>query len=122
MLAPMKLHDSGSRVTHCTGAQKEPSAGRGRYDLLPTEALRRDAIHYELGAQKYADRNWERGIPFSMCMCSLLRHATQWLGGDRSEDHLAAVRWWAGAIMTYEAGIANGRLPAELDDIGGKDE
>jgi hypothetical protein len=116
----MKLKDSGARTTYCTGALKEPSTGRGRYDLLPTEALRRDALHYERGAEKYSPRNWERGIAFSACFCSLLRHAFQWLAGDRSEDHLAAVRWHAAAIMTYEAGIACGKLPAELNDLGGE--
>lgn len=37
-------------------------------------AMRRLAQHYENGAQKYADRNWEKGMPFSRYVDSAKRH------------------------------------------------
>ena len=62
----MKLDDSGQRISYGDGmAIREPSTGKGRYDLVSPFAMRRLAQHYENGAQKYADRNWEKGMPFS---------------------------------------------------------
>jgi hypothetical protein len=50
-------------------------------------------------------------------MASLLRHAFAYLEGKRDEDHAAAVMWNAAALIHYEEQIAQGLLPAELDDI-----
>ncbi|MBW1975258.1 MAG: hypothetical protein JRI45_06770 [Deltaproteobacteria bacterium] len=104
MSTSKKLKDSGLRKEFKSGGQKDPSSRikKGRYDLLPTGAIRRLALLYSKGASKYEDRNWEKGIPFSVCIDSLLRHAFQWLAGERDEDHLAAVAFWAFALMHFE--------------------
>lgn len=110
------LKDSGARVKSLTGADKEPSDGRGDFALLPWDVLWRDAQHYEAGGKKYAPRNWEKGIEFSRCFCSAVRHMTQWWLGDDSEDHLIAARWHLGALARYESAIKAGSLPEALDD------
>ena len=97
------MHDSGQRQAFDSGAVRDVQTGKGRYDLLPTAALMRDAAWIELGAQKYSDRNWEKGIPISRCVDSLFRHLVKYIAGYQDEDHLAAIRWNAGAIMFYEA-------------------
>lgn len=102
------LRDSGEREKFTTGAIREPDTDRGRYDLLPPRPLRRLAIHYERGARKYAPRNWEKGLSWSRCFCSMVRHAFQWLAGDNVEDHLAAVVWNAFTLMHYEEFYAEG--------------
>ncbi len=94
--------DTGERVEHLTGATREPHANKGRFDLIPPEMMFRLAKWYELGGQKYEDRNWEKGLPVSNCINSLLRHAFKYLAGIDDEDHLAAVIWNAAAIMHYE--------------------
>lgn len=94
--------DSGHRERFPTGAQRDTAAGKGRYDLLYPEAIRREACLYERGAVKYEANNWKKGIPSSRFMQSMLRHAFQYLAGDRSEDHLAAVRFNAAGIMYNE--------------------
>lgn len=65
----MKLDDSGQRISYGDGmAIREPSTGKGRYDLVSPFAMRRLAQHYENGAQKYADRNWgKRNAFFKIC-------------------------------------------------------
>jgi len=108
------------RVTTGLGGTREAATGKGAYYLLPPEGIHRLAKHYESGAKKYNPRNWEKGIPFSRCSDSMLRHAFQWLAGDMSEDHLAAVAWNAMAIMTYQERIEKGTLPADLDDMPSK--
>ena len=96
------LPDSGNRQVFITGAIREPATHKGRYDLLSPIALSRVAIHYENGAIKYDDRNWEKGIPASRCMSSALRHLFQYLLGMDNEDHLAAACWNVMAIMHFE--------------------
>ena len=97
------LPDSGQREQFSTGAVREIQTGKGRYDLITPYGLQRLALHYERGAAKYADRNWEKGIPVSRCFSSAVRHLFQYLAGDRSEDHLAAAAWNIMAIMHFEA-------------------
>jgi len=113
----VELKDSGKREGFVTGAVRDIRVEKGRYDLISPIALRRLAIHYERGARKYADRNWEKGINMSRTMDSLLRHANQYREGDRSEDHLAAIAWNAFALIHYEEMIQRGLLPKELADI-----
>lgn len=103
--------------TFDTGSVRGDRTGKGRYDLLPREAIHRVAQLYERGATAYGDRNWERGQPFSRVVDSMLRHAFQAAAGMDDEDHLAAVAWNALALITFEERIARGELPAELDDL-----
>ncbi len=96
------LEDSGERQQFDTGAVRDPAEGKGRYDLITPHGLRRLALHYEAGAKKYDDRNWERGIPASRCFSSAVRHLYRWLNGERKEDHLAAAAWNIFAIMHFQ--------------------
>lgn len=96
------MNDGGARMTYDTGALREPSTGKGAYELISPFALERIAIWYELGARKYADRNWEKGIPFNRLIQSAIRHLIRWMKGDREEDHLAAVCWNVMAMMHFQ--------------------
>lgn len=98
----MSLPDSGERERYEAGAVRDKQDGKGRYDLLSPWAIHRLALHYEAGAKKYEERNWEKGIPASRCISSALRHIFQWLAGSREEDHLAAAVWNLCAVMHYE--------------------
>lgn len=98
-----EVQDSGERTDFETGARRDRSKGKGRYDLLPFIVLERLARHYENGAGKYEDRNWEQGIPLHSYLDSSLRHITKWCQGSDDEDHLAAVLWnVAGLIWTID--------------------
>jgi len=110
--------DSGQRRVFPTGSQRDVREGKGRYDLLPPACIRRLAQLYERGAKKYGDHNWQKGQPLSSTTDSMLRHAFQYLEGDRTEDHLAAVAWNAFALMYTEEQIEAGKLPKELKDVG----
>jgi hypothetical protein len=63
-----------------------------------------------MGAEKYEDRNWEKGIPIDTCIDACLRHINRWRKGERGEDHLAAATFWLFAIMHFEE--------AKTDDTG----
>lgn len=114
---PFTTKDSGQRREFSTGSVRDLRDGKGRFDLVPAHPLKRLAQLYERGAKKYGDRNWEKGQPLSVYLDSMLRHGNDFLGGDRSEDHLAAVAWNAFAFIETERRIQAGLLPSELADI-----
>lgn len=116
-----KVTDSGQRQDFETGSVRDSRTGKGRYDLVTPIALRRLARHYENGAVKYKDRNWEKGQPLMRYYDSAMRHMQDWiedilLGRKHKEDHLAAVAWNIFAIIHTEYMIKAGHLPKELDD------
>lgn len=110
------VQDSGARQTFTTGSVRDTRDGKGRFDLITPIGLKRLACHYENGAQKYGERNWEKGQPVSRFLDSAIRHLYAYLAGDRSEDHLAAAAWNAMGAIHVEAECLAGRLPAELND------
>ncbi len=108
--------DSGARQEFVTGSVRDTRDGKGRYDLLPPLAIRRLARHYENGARKYGDRNWEKGQQITRYIDSAMRHLFAILEGKLDEDHAAAAAWNVMAIIETEERIARGLLPVELDD------
>ena len=112
-----EVKDSGVREEFDTGSNRDTRTGKGRFDLIAPAALKRLAQHYENGAVKYGDRNWEKGQPVSRYLDSAIRHLYAYLAGSRNEDHLAAVAWNAMAAIETEVRVRDGRLPAELDDV-----
>jgi hypothetical protein len=112
------VKDSGERREFSTGSVRDVAIGKGRYDLLPAYPIRRLAIHFENGARKYGDKNWEKGQPLSVYISSALRHGFCVSDGQQDEDHAAAAAWnWFAFMFTAEK-VRLGELPAELDDIG----
>jgi len=96
------LKDSGGRREFCSGAVRDMASDKERPDLVSPFALRRVGRWMGLGAKKYGDRNWEKGIPISVCFASLMRHALKFAMGWRDEDHLAAIIFNAQAIIHYQ--------------------
>jgi len=99
-----------------TGAKRGQVEGRGRFDLLPTVALEALAKRLEHGAARYGAHNWRRGIPLSSFLDSGMRHMTQLLAGDTSEDHAGAVLFNVAGFIDTLAAIERGELPPSLDD------
>jgi TPP-dependent pyruvate/acetoin dehydrogenase alpha subunit len=112
------LPDSGARSEFETGAVRDAMKGKGRPSLIPIAALRAVARRFEDGAEKYQERNWEKGIPLSRFIDSLYRHLWAYMEGDESEDHLGAIIWNAMCLAQTSEWIEQGLLPDSLDDIG----
>ena len=51
------------------------------------------SIHYEQGAEKYEERNWEKGIPCHCYVDSGCRHLLKFINGDKDEPHDRAFVW-----------------------------
>ena len=57
------------------------------------EGLLELAKHFEDGAVKYEERNWERGLPIGSYIDSALRHTLKYIAGWNDEPHLKAIGW-----------------------------
>lgn len=49
--------------------------------------------HFEEGAKKYGENNWQKGIPVHCYVDSAVRHYLKWLRGDDDEPHDRAFIW-----------------------------
>lgn len=92
------------RSVSSTGAEK--GVKLARFDLIPTVPLLQVAEHYGRGANKYSDRNWEKGYEWSKSYAALQRHANAfWSGEDFDPElgshHLAAVIFHAMALLEF---------------------
>jgi len=112
------MTDSGKRQSFGKGmAIRDTADDKPRPDLISPFAEERQGHWLRMGAAKYAERNWERGMPFSRCVASLKRHVMCYQQGKRDEDHLAAIMFNAMALIHYEEMIERGVLPASLNDM-----
>lgn len=81
--------------------------GKRRFDLIPPDAMAALADLFTIGAQKYAERNWERGMAYSKVIASLDRHWNDFKAGiDRDPEtgclHITHVVWNAMALLTFK--------------------
>ncbi len=81
--------------------------GKLRFDLIPPYALEKLAYVYTIGAAKYGDNNWLRGMDRGRIVAAMLRHINRWQKGetvdpDDGRHPLASVAWCAFALMEYE--------------------
>jgi len=49
--------------------------------------------HFEQGAVKYGENNWQKGLPENCYIDSAVRHYLKWLDGQDDEPHDRAVIW-----------------------------
>ena len=59
----------------------------------PPTMLLEVAKHFEDGAKKYGENNWQKGIPVRCYIDSAVRHYLKWLRGDKDEPHDRAFCW-----------------------------
>jgi hypothetical protein len=111
------LKDSGERREVGTGAVRDRSAGKGRFDLLPIYGLLAAAQHMEKGADKYSPRNWEQGMPLSWFLDSGFRHIVKLQAGFNDEPHLDAGIWNLLCLREGQERIKRGIWLPELDDL-----
>ncbi len=92
---------TGSTRSKLLAGQK-PTDPPLRYDLISPVGLRRLAARYGKGAETHGPFNWEKGQPADVVVNHMMAHLYQFLAGDRTDDHLAAVAWGTFALMHYQ--------------------
>ena len=81
-------------------------SGKPRFDLIPPGPLRQIAEIYSYGAEKYEDRNWEKGMQWSRVYGATQRHLNAFWGGQNNDEesalsHLAHAAFGMLALMEY---------------------
>lgn len=80
--------------------------GKLRYDLFEPFAMKQLAAVFTKGAEKYALRNWEKGMSWSTVLASLERHKEAFKNGEDYDPetgclHTAHIAWNALALVSY---------------------
>jgi len=80
--------------------------GKIRHDLLEPYAINELAKVFTKGAEKYAPKNWEKGMDWSKVLASLKRHVNAFEQGedvDKESEcyHMAHAAWNALALVSY---------------------
>lgn len=99
---PFTTKDSGARENLASGMVRDVETDKVDYTLILDGPLfERWAALLARGAAKYGPRNWCKALESTDAAAraatterfrrSAFRHMMQWLTGDRSEDHAAAV-------------------------------
>jgi hypothetical protein len=81
--------------------------GKERLDLIPSEWPWALALVLSVGASKYEERNWEKGMKWSKMVSCALRHFYKFVAGERFDQesgihHLAHAAWNILALMSYD--------------------
>lgn len=82
--------------------------GKPRLDLIAPEFITGTADILAFGAQKYGERNWEKGMSWSRPFAALLRHMWAWWAGEDHDDETGKSHLWHAAcclmfLIAYEA-------------------
>lgn len=76
--------------------------GKVRLDLFPGDALFAISEILTFGAQKYADRNWEKGMKWGRVYGALMRHLWKWWQGDGLDEETGKSHLWhAGCCIVF---------------------
>jgi hypothetical protein len=74
-----------------SGAVRDSNEGKSRPDLISPYFTNVLGLRLAEGSKKYAERNWEKGIPDSVFLESLERHLVAYKMGKTDERHTAAI-------------------------------
>lgn len=83
-------------------------AGKERYDLIPPEIEEAIAKVLTFGAEKYGERNWEKGMAWGRPYAALRRHMAAWWSGEAKDPETGMPHTWHAAcclafIVAFEA-------------------
>lgn len=99
----------------------------GVYHDIPTMVLE-VSKHFEEGAEKYGENNWQKGLPVKCYINSGVRHYLKHLRGDKDEFHDRAFCWnimcaiWTCKHRPELNDYAHGKLGFDPDDFIGEYE
>lgn len=92
--------------------------GKNRYDLLPFDVLDQWVQVLTFGTQKYADRDWERGMPPGRNIAAALRHISSFMQGE-DWDSESRLHHLAHALCDIGFALRHTQSHPQLDDRSG---
>jgi len=98
-------HDQPQRDVWPEG--KKFDGGKNRLDLVPPEIVLAIGDILTFGAEKYGDRNWERGMNWSRVYGAMMRHMMAWWSGESHDPETGKSHLWHASccmafLVTYE--------------------
>jgi hypothetical protein len=127
--APTEAQDSSSSPMHTFPSGAKRSELKPRYDLIPSVPLRRLAARYAMGAERYGEYNWQKGLPISDTLNHVLDHLLKYreryyqqhhqglVPQGTPDDDLAAAAWGCFTLMWYEENN-RAKNPTAIREIG----
>lgn len=99
-LGVVGVHINAPALTYISAFQESGDIKR-LYEALTASGVYHDpysmllelSVHFEEGAQKYGEYNWQKGIPSHCYIDSAVRHYLKWRRGDDDERHDRAFVW-----------------------------
>jgi hypothetical protein len=88
-------------------AGRKDDAGKPRHDLIPPELPNAVALVLAFGADKYGERNWERGMKWGRPFAAMMRHMWAWWSGEKADPETGMPHLWHAAcciafLIAYE--------------------
>lgn len=101
------MTDSKARSEQPDGGGLRYDDGKNKLDLIPIEWIWGLGQVLTQGAEKYAERNWERGMKWSKMVGCGLRHVFKFCVGERYDPesgchHLLHAAWNFLSLFTYD--------------------
>jgi len=102
-----ELAADGSKPAGMASNGVKLDAGKVRHELLPPDAINEVARVFTFGAQKYADRNWEKGMDWGRVYGATHRHLSAFWSGESHDAesavlHTAAAGFGALVLTAYQ--------------------
>lgn len=107
---PLKIEDMflGEVVKDLVeGGGVKDDSGKPRLDLIAPELLFALGEILDFGAEKYEERNWEKGMSWGRVYAALQRHLWAWWNGEDNDAETGKSHLWHSAcclmfLLAYE--------------------
>jgi hypothetical protein len=94
--------DNMRREERAASEGRKDDQGKDPWHLAPWDAFRAIIKVLRFGAEKYAARNWEKGMAWSRPYGALIRHLTSWWEGEAADAETGYSHLWhAGACVLF---------------------
>ena len=115
-----KQVEANGKVQFASGAQSSGSACR--FDLIPRSFLERVANRFGLGAAKYGERRYRKGLRDRAFILDRLNHLQEHVqallapqsADELLDDNLGAIGWAAAFLSEVEADPVGARILEEI--------
>ena len=99
------------------GVKNDTIDKKSRVDLVSPTLFFGSAHVLRYGAEKYGERNWERGMKWSRPFGGLLRHLWAWWMGEKCDPETGFSHLWhAGCCLMFLAHYEAYSVYAQFDD------
>jgi hypothetical protein len=86
-----------------------------RFDLIPVLPMVEVAKVFSMGAKKYGDWNWLKGLQWMRCYGAIMRHLSMWVLGE-TNDRESGINHLAHAVVNLLFLLEYQQIHPEMDN------